>query len=159
MIFVSKKYIYGIDVSMSNTGISIFNLDTSQPVLVTSIATNSKYTYGVRLHTIRNYIKDLIKQYKPYEVAIEQGFSKFNTSTQVSYRVHGVIQELLKDYPQFYYPPKTIKSIITGNGNANKKLVQDCILKKYPNINFSNFDESDAMGVAICHLIKHHKLL
>lgn len=144
---------------MSNTGISIFNLDTKQPIIITSIKTNPKDTYGIRLHDIRSYIYDLTKQYLPYEIAIERGFSRFHTSTQVSYRVHGVVQELLKDYPQFYYPPKTIKTIIAGNGNANKKLVQDCILKKYPNINFNNDDESDAVGVAICHLIKHHKLL
>ena len=155
MIYINK-YIYGIDPSMSCTGIAIFDLEKKEPILITSIKTNPKDAYGIRLHMIRNYIKGLIDEYKPYEIALERGFSRFHTSTQVSYRVHGVIQELLRDYQQFYYPPKTIKNVITNRGNANKKFVQKCILKRYPNINFNNNDESDACGVAICHLIKKH---
>ena len=143
---------------MSNTGIAIFDLNNKKPIVITSIKSNPKNTYGIRLHTIRQYIKELVNQYPPCEVAIEQGFSRFNTSTQVTYRVHGVVNELLKDYPQIYYPPKTVKKIITGNGNADKKLVQGSILKRYPNINFSNDDESDACGVAIVHLIKKYKM-
>lgn len=37
MIFISKKnkkYIYGLDLSMSNSGIAIFNLDTYKPVTI-----------------------------------------------------------------------------------------------------------------------------
>ncbi len=158
MIYINK-YIYGIDPSMSCTGIAIFNLNKKEPVLITSIKTNSKDTYGIRLHTIRNYIKELINEYKPCEVALERGFSRFHTATQVSYRVHGVIQELLKQYPQYYYPPTTIKMLITGKGNASKETVQNYILKTYPSINFNNNDESDACGVAICHLIKKHKFV
>lgn len=153
-----SKYLYGLDLSMANTGIAIFDIDTYKPILITSISTNSKEEYGDRLHTQRGYMKDLIKKYPPYEVAIEKGFTMHNTSTQVIYRVHGVTQELFHEYKQFYYAPTTVKKAITGNGKSNKELVQETILKKYPNIKFDNEDQSDAVGVACCHLIKKHKM-
>lgn len=143
---------------MSNTGIAIFDTDTYEPIFITSIATNSKEEYGDRLHTQRNFMEELIHKFPPYEVAIEKGFTMHNTSTQVIYRIHGVTQELFHEYPQFYYAPTTVKKIITGNGKANKELVQTYILKKYPDIEFKNEDQSDATGVAITHLIKKHKM-
>lgn len=151
------KYLYAFDLSMSCTGIAIFDLDTYKPVHISSIKTNNKDTYGVRLHVIREYIKGLIKQYPPYEIAIERGFSRHNTATQVLYRVHGVTNELLKDYKQYYYAPKTVKSTIVS-GDATKKRIQDYIKKKFPEIEFNNEDESDAFAVGLTHLKKKYEL-
>lgn len=157
MIYISK-YLYGLDLSMSNTGIAIFDIDTYEPILITSVATKDKEEYGERLHTQREYMKELIEKYSPYEIAIERGFTRFNTSTQVVYRVHGVTNELFHDYPQFYYAPNQVKKIVAGNGQAKKEVVQKAILKKYPNLEFANDDESDAFSIGICHLIKKHKM-
>lgn len=143
---------------MANTGIAIFDTETYKPILITSIKTSDKDTHGYRLHEQRQYAKELINEYPPYEVAIEQSFTRFNTATQVLYRVHGVHNELFYKYPQFYYAPATIKKTITGNGRANKELVRTKILEKYPNIEFANDDESDAVGIVITHLIKKHKM-
>lgn len=152
------KYLYGLDLSMSNTGIAIFNIDTCEPIHITSIKTNDKKEYGDRLHVQREYMENLIDKYPPYEIAIEQGFTMHNKSTQVIYRVHGIAQELFHEYPQFYYAPTTVKKLISGNGRASKEVVQDSILKRYPDIKFDNEDQSDAVGVACSHLITKHKL-
>ncbi len=138
---------------MSNSGICIFNIDTYEPIHITSIKTDDKQTHGERLHTQREFIKELIKKYPPYEVAIEKGFTRFN-----AYRVVGVFNEVLHEYQQFYYAPTTVKKSITGNGQSNKSVVQKAILKKYPNIEFENEDQSDAFSVGIHHLIKNHKM-
>ena len=143
---------------MKCTGITIFDIDTFEPIKITSIKPNAKQEHGDRLHTIREYLKELIIQYPPYEVAIERGFTLHNISTQVSYRVHGVINELFHEYKQFYYAPTTVKLAITKNGKAKKDVVQNSILKKYPDITFANEDESDAFAVSLSHLIKEHKM-
>ena len=143
---------------MSNTGITIFNVDTYEPVKITSVKPNAKQEHGDRLYTIREYLKELIIQYPPYEVAIERGFTLHNISTQVSYRVHGVINELFHEYKQFYYAPTTVKLAIAKNGKAKKDVVQSSILRKYPNIEFANQDESDAFAVGLTHLIKNHNM-
>ena len=152
------KYLYGLDLSMSETGIAIFNIDTYEPIHITSIKTNAKDEYSDRLHMQREYMKDLIDRYPPYEVAIEKGFTAHNVSTQVIYRIHGVAQELFHECPQFYYAPTTVKKLISGNGRSSKEVVQASILKRYPAIEFDNEDQSDAVGVACSHLIKEHKL-
>lgn len=143
---------------MSNTGVCVMDIDNKIPVLITSVKTNPKETHGERLHTIREFMKKLIKEYPPCEIAIERGFSKMNTTTQVIYRCHGVINEVFHNYPQFYYPPATVKLEVAKHGQAKKNVVQKAILKNYPNIEFDNEDQSDAAGIAICHLIKVHKM-
>ncbi len=143
---------------MTCTGVAIFNLDTFEPVLITSISTNEKLDHGERLHTIREYIKNLIDKYPPYEVSIEKGFTMHNTSTQVIYRVHGVTNELFHEYRQYYYAPTTVKKLVGKHGQAKKGVVQQYILKRYPSIKFDNEDQSDAAGVAISHLIEKHKM-
>lgn len=160
MIYISKdiKYLWGLDLSMSNSGIVIFNIDTFEPVHITSIKTNDKQEHGERLHTQREFVKELINKYPPYEVAIEKGFTRFNNATQTIYRVVGVFNEILHKYNQYYYAATTIKKLVGGNGKASKELVQKSILKKYPNIEFDNEDQSDAFGVCISHLIKKYKM-
>lgn len=143
---------------MANTGIAIFNIDTYKPVLITSISTNNKEEYGDRLHKQREGMRDLINKYPPYEVAIEKGFTMHNTSTQVIYRVHGCANELFHEYEQFYYAPTTVKKDVTGSGKATKEIVMKEINKRYPDIEFSNTDQSDAFAVGVSHLIKKYKL-
>lgn len=143
---------------MSNSGICVFNIGTYEPVHITSIKTNDKQTHGERLHVQREFIKELIKKYPPYEVAIEKGFTRFNVATQIIFRVVGVFNEVLHECEQFYYAPTTVKKSITGNGQSKKDVVQQTILKKYPNIKFENEDQSDAYSVGIHHLIVRHKM-
>ena len=153
---------------MECTGLTIFNIDTYEPMHITSIKTKDKDTHGKRLNQIKIEIQKLLDKYPPYEIAIERGFSRFNTSTQVVYRVHGVINEMFKDYKQVYYPPKKVKEAIT-KGDATKKQVREEIRKHYPDIEFSkievkdkktkeirieeNEDESDSFAVGLTHLI------
>lgn len=143
---------------MSNSGIAIFDIENFKPIYITSIKTNPKHDYGQRLHTQRNSIKELIRQYPPYEIAIEKGFTRFNKSTQVIYRVVGVFNEVLHSYSQFYYTPTSVKKTIANNGQAKKEVIQDKILKVFPNIEFNNQDESDAVAVAITHLVHKYKM-
>ena len=98
-----------------------------------------------------------MEKYPPTEVAIERGFSRFNTSTQVIYRVHGVCNELFNECPQKYYPPKTVKEAIF-KGDATKKQIQEKIAKAYPDVEFANEDESDAFAVGLTHLIKTKRI-
>lgn len=129
-----------------------------QPIFVGSIKTKATDSHGERLNVIRDYMSDLMSQYPPYEIAIEQGFTMHNKSTQIIYRVHGITNELFHEYKQFYYAPTTVKKMVGKHGQAKKEVVQKSILKKYPDIVFKNEDESDAVGVVLTHLIINHKM-
>lgn len=142
---------------MENTGVTIFDLNTFKPVLITSISTShfkKSATHGQKLKYIEDELINISKDYHPKVICIERGFSRFNTSTQVIYRVHGVVNKLFHDYEQIYYPPKTVKEAIC-RGDATKKYVKETILKVFPGIEFNNEDESDSFAVALTYLIKN----
>lgn len=158
IIITNKRYIYGLDLSMVTSGIAIVDFDTLEPVLATSVSTDPKEDHGDRLHEQRNFMKGLIKKYPPERVYLEKGFTQFNTATQVIYRVVGVYNELLKDYPQEYYAPTTVKKTIGGNGRCSKEELQEALLERYPNTEFENTDASDALGVCYTGLIKSKRM-
>jgi Holliday junction resolvasome RuvABC endonuclease subunit len=152
-----SDYLYAFDLSMECTGLTVFDLGDYKPVLVTSISTShfkKSATHGQKLKYIEEEVIKIGKKYQPKIVCIERGFSRFNTSTQVIYRVHGIINKLFHNYEQIYYPPKTVKEAIC-RGDATKKYVQDTIHSVYPDIEFANEDESDSFAVGLTYLIKN----
>lgn len=146
-----NTYLYAFDLSMDNSGISIFDCN-HQIVHISSIKTNPKESHGKRLKVIAKHMMSLKQQYPPFIAIFERGFSRFAMSTQVIYRVVGITNLLFEEVEQIYYPPKKVKEAIL-NGKATKKQVQDEIIKRFPEIVFNNEDESDAVAVGICHLI------
>lgn len=152
-----SRYLFGFDLSMEQTGVTVFDLDSLKPVLVTSISTShfkKTATHGQKLKYIEDELIKITKEFNPTVVTIERGFSRFNVSTQVIYRCHGVVNKLFYQYNQVYYPPKTVKEVIC-RGDATKKYVQDTIKKVYPDVIFNNEDESDSFAVALTYLIKN----
>jgi Holliday junction resolvasome RuvABC endonuclease subunit len=145
-------YLYGLDLSMENTGVTIFDLETMQPIHISSIPTNKKHSHGKRLYIIGQELIKLKDKYTPSVIAIERGFSRFNTSTQVIYRVHGLVNYLFYDVEQIYYPPKKVKEVII-RGDATKKLVRQAIENKYPDVKFDDEDQSDSFAIALTYLI------
>ena len=86
-----EKYVFAFDLAMGSTGVTIFRDDASF-VLVTSIDTEKEKNHPKKLKKIADFVLDLKNKYPPSKIIIERGFYKFNTSTQVIFRVHGVIQ-------------------------------------------------------------------
>jgi len=136
-----SEYIWAFDLSMDDSGIVIFDKQEN-PIYITSIKTNEKQSHGKRLKFIADKILELREKYPTDTIVIERGFSRFNTSTQVIYRVHGLIQYLFYDCEQIYYPPKKVKSFIL-NGNATKKQIREEIKKRYPNVEFSKIEKKN----------------
>lgn len=81
-----SRYLYGFDLSMECTGATIFDLDSLEPVLITSISTShfkKTATHGQKLKYIEEEMIKISKEYNPAIVTIERGFSRFNVATQV----------------------------------------------------------------------------
>src|SRR5690606_14907354 len=68
-------------------------------------------------------------------------------------RAHGVVNYIFWEYPQRYYPPKSVKVALI-HGNASKEDLAIAIKAKYNYITFQNEDESDATAVALTTLIE-----
>lgn len=152
------RYLYALDLSMSRSGLVIMDIDAYEAKVITSFKTDSDQEHGLRLKRIADGIKKYVKDYPVTEVAIERGFTQFNNATQVTFRVHGVVNYLFCNFKQTYYTPKTVKLAVTGDGNASKEQVMQSIMMRYPDAKFMNEDESDAFAIAITHCIKKYGL-
>lgn len=143
-------YVYGLDLSLSNTGVSIFNNDGSY-VKSESIDTKSGKNHQEKLKIIGESFLRLRSKYEPSVIVIEQGFSRFNIATQCLFKVHGVTQYIFNDIEQIYYAATAIKKELTGKGNAKKDIVREYILKEYPDVEFDDLDQSDSFAIAITY--------
>jgi Holliday junction resolvasome RuvABC endonuclease subunit len=155
-------YIYGLDLSMSNTGVSIYDTEIKKFVHVSSITTkriaerDSNFIDGRRLQHIHDEFMILREKFPPSVVVIERGFTRFNTATQVLFRVHGVANLIFSDCPQIYYTPMRIKSMVY-DGTATKKEISELIRKRL-NLSFANEDESDAVAITLTYLIENEMI-
>ena len=147
------NYILAIDPSLSNTGLCLFDT-IGNPIKTMSIPTTSKQSHGERLKIIADVLLGLRQQYPITLIVLESGFSRHAVSTQVLYRVRGVIDYLFYDIPEICYAPSSIKKIICGNGRADKSLVQGKILEMFPYMKFENQDQSDSVGIGLCYFIE-----
>lgn len=158
------KYVYGLDLSLTCTGVTIYDLETKDVMYVGSFNTEKikkkkgYYHNALKLKEIADYLNGLKEKYPPHVVTIERGFSRFNTATQTIYRVHGLTNYLFHEVEQIYYPVKTVKEAIF-KGDATKKQVQEVIMNNYDYLVFENEDESDSFAVMLTYLIKNNLII
>lgn len=160
-----SNYLYGLDLSLTCTGVTIYDLDNREFVYIGSYNTEKIkikkaqkdlgiQVNGIKLRHLHDWLLELSAKYPPTIIAIERGLSRFNTATQVIYRVHGLVNFMFYELPQHYYPPKEVKAIIY-KGDATKAQVQKIIQNNFVDVVFANEDESDSFAVALTYLIKN----
>lgn len=147
-----KTYVYALDLALNSTGICIFTND-GKFVKTFTIDTHAEKETRLKLKLIGEYLQDLEKQYPPSIVVMEQGFSRFNASTQAVFRVHGLVNYLFSDYEQVYYPATTVKKVAGGKGNITKEKLREVILHEHPDLDFKNYDESDAYAAGVTYFL------
>lgn len=143
---------------MKSTGYCVVTVVENRVKVLDSgvIPTKAKQSHGERLHVIHDAITVIETLYSPLNKTIvrERGFSRFNKSTQALYKTHGTIEEALHSYTFLEYSPMTVKSVLTGNGKSSKESVADCVQRWLTEPReFKTDDESDAIAVAVTHLI------
>ncbi len=149
--------ILGIDPGIQITGYCILDCDGGNYSVITcgSIQTSKENTVPQRLLEIFYDIEEVCKKYKPEKASIEQVFFFKNQKTIIPVlEARGVILAALEkmEVPVFEYTPMVVKQVLTGNGRAQKCMVE-CIVKKTVDIgeNVKLDDTIDAIAIAICH--------
>lgn len=104
---------------------------------------------------IINFFEDLLNTYGNdiISAGVEQlFFTKFNqNNAEFVYGIRGALIILLQQYNIAYqeYTPIQLKKMITGNGKAQKQLVQNVIMKIYSLQSLPAYDDAaDALGLA-----------
>lgn len=108
-----------------------------------------------RLEILYKGISELLREYKPDAISVEELFFNKNVSTALTVGMaRGVILLASKHHnvPFFEYTPLQVKVAMTGYGRAEKSQMQRMVqmllgLKEIPKPD----DAADALAIAYCH--------
>ncbi len=149
--------ILGVDPGLATIGYAVVDKQTNHfDVLEYGvIKTSADKKDTERLEIIHKNIEELIKEFRPQEMAVEELFFNKNVKTAIAVgQARGVIllagsQAGLKVAE---YTPLQIKQAVVGYGRADKQQVQQMVksllnLAELPRPD----DAADALAVSICH--------
>ena len=149
--------ILGIDPGYGIVGFGIIEKDNFGIRVVDygAVTTPKEMTLVERLLVIEQSFEQILEEYKPDEIAIEELFFFRNYTTVIPVaESRGVILTTCYKYCKnvYEYTPLQIKQALTGNGRADKQQVQFMVqhmlgLGAVPKPD----DTADALAVAITH--------
>lgn len=150
--------IMGIDPGIAISGYGIISNENGKPYIVDygTIRTSPKVSIPERLRILHNSYLELIDNYKPDAIAVEELFFNKNAKTIISVgQARGValLSAALSNIDVYEYTPLQVKQAIVGYGHADKIQVQQMI-KIYFDMNElpKPDDAADALAVALCHM-------
>lgn len=151
----------GIDPSLNSTGYGVIKKDGSRLHYISSGIIKFKAggegkIFHSKLLEVSNQIANIISEFLPSKVSIEETFVNSNSQSSLKLSVvRGAILLTLaqKNLDIHEFSPNYIKKVITGNGKAEKMQVAFMVpklLSDFPKKqNFISEDESDALAIAI----------
>lgn len=150
--------VLGIDPGLATTGYGIVDRDGDGYKVVEAgvITTSPTEPLPQRLKTIYEGVQELIDEYRPDRVAVEELYFAKNVKTAISVaQARGVILLAAHGLPTAGYTPLEVKLQITGFGRAGKGQIQGMVtrllgLKTRPQPD----DAADALAIALCHLLR-----
>lgn len=150
--------ILGIDPGSRVTGIGIIEKQAGKqtPVcLFGGCIRLSAPEIPVRLGRLFCEIQEIVKIYRPTELAIEQVFVHKSVASALKLgqaRGVAIAAVMSENMPVFEYAPRQIKQAVVGKGAAEKLQIQHMV-KILLNLNEKpQADAADALAVALCHL-------
>lgn len=154
-----NRRILGIDPGTIKFGYALIKQDGSKYTLITKGILNlqSINDQVLKNKKIFDFLTETLDKYLFDEMAIEQPVYGKDPQAMIKLgRVLGccIAFACSKDISITEYLPKTIKKSVTGNGNASKQQVAymvSSILKIPVEANSKTYDDTDAVGVALCH--------
>lgn len=149
--------IMGIDPGFAITGYGILKYTGNKFSLIKYgvITTEASANFAERLILLSSGMKELISEYKPDAICIEELFFNKNIKTAIA-AAHGRGVALLSAAESgaevYEYTPLQVKQAVVGYGRADKAQVQQMVriilnLQEIPKPD----DAADALAIAICH--------
>lgn len=149
--------ILGLDPGIATVGFGIIqgNQGNFASLAYGAIRTEAGLPLSERLEIIYHDLTEMLEQFRPDAVAIEELFFNTNITTGISV-AHGRGVLLLacrqKGVPIHEYTPLQVKQSVVGYGRAEKKQVMEMVkrllhLEKIPRPD----DAADALAIALCH--------
>lgn len=115
-----------------------------------------------RLQTIYTCLGEIIDEYRPDKVAVEEVFMGRNASSALKLgqaRGAAIVACTVQKLPVSEYSPRRVKQALVGKGQAEKKQVQQMVKSLLRLSRVPAEDAADALAVAICHANTENTLI
>lgn len=151
--------VLGIDCGGEYTGYGVVEMRAAGKLCCLTcgaVKLSPREALPLRLSRIFTRLGELIAEYQPDEVAIEDVFYALNVKSALKLgQVRGVamLAAASAGLEVSEYSPLTIKSSVVGYGRAEKPQVQAMVTRLLQLSSAPEpMDASDALAIAICHL-------
>lgn len=147
--------ILGVDPGSLKTGFGIIDsLGSKNCYVASGVIRIPSVALSERLKIIFDSLTEIIEEYCPQEMAIEQVFMAKSASSALKLgqaRGAAIVAGANQGLPVSEYEARKVKQAVVGNGAADKHQMQHMI-KTLLNLPAApQEDAADALGVAICH--------
>jgi crossover junction endodeoxyribonuclease RuvC len=153
--------ILGVDPGLQVTGYAVLEAGPARPIvreagIIRSTEKRAPADMAARLLSLYNGIVEVLEDYKPNVVAVEQLYSHYEHPQTAILMGHarGVIFLAAgqRGLPVLSYAATRIKKTITGNGRAPKDQVQRTMQRELGLAQLPEpADVADALAAALCH--------
>jgi crossover junction endodeoxyribonuclease RuvC len=149
------RRILGIDPGSRVTGYGIIEIGAEPSYVTSGVIRIGGRAFPERLRAIFEQVSEIIDQFNPSEVAVEQVFVHRNPDSALKLgqaRGAAICACVVRDLPVAEYTPATIKQAIVGGGAADKSQVQYMVCALLKLSAAPREDAADALAAALCHL-------
>jgi crossover junction endodeoxyribonuclease RuvC len=158
-VFVlDQSLVLGIDPGLTRCGYAVIESVGSsvRAVAMGVIRTPPSTALPYRLAELRNELAELLDQFRPGAVAVEQVFFQVNVRTAMSVgQASGLAlaEAAARGCEVVQYTPNQVKDAVAGWGGAGKAQVQKMVQARLKLATVPNPpDAADAAALALCHI-------
>ena len=149
----------GLDPGLGTTGWGVIAAEGNRLSHIANgqVKTDPKLALPERLYRLDKELTDILAQYQPDAVAVEEVFTNSNPQSTLKLgQARGVVLLGAARYgvPVGEYAARLVKKAVVGVGNADKAQVQAMVARLLPGVKLTGPDAADALAVAITHA--HH---
>lgn len=148
--------ILGIDPGSRKTGFGLVRVDGTRSLYISSgIVRLPEKSLPERLDIIFSSLSDLIREYSPDQLAIEEVFFARDPRAALKLgqaRGAAILAGTQQGLPVFEYSARTVKQSVVGNGGATKEQVQHMVTRLLKLPATPREDAADGLAVALCHI-------
>ena len=152
--------ILGIDPGSRRTGYGVIDVAGSRIAYVSSgIIRLPEKSLPNRLKIIFDGVSEIIEQYKPQQMGIEEVFFAKDPRAALKLgqaRGAAIVAGVNAGLDVGEYSARSVKQAVVGTGAADKKQVQMMITQLLKLPQSPSEDAADALAVAICHANSKH---
>ncbi len=155
----------GIDPGLNRTGYAVLERGLRGPILREGgvIRSTPSQSLAGRVLEIGQGVREVLEQYHPQSIAVEQVFShaQFPKTAVLMAHARGAIlfAAAAAGLEVVHYTPTEIKRLLTGSGRADKEQIQLAIQREFAlSAVLEPHDVADAAAVALCHFYTQRSL-